>query len=241
MAYLQTARSIDALWRELDTELTQWRRPAGQLVFGIHGDYLRPFANDCAEKVMQRYPDISVSYFCDSAPEIQRLVAEGTICAGTCAFDRKDPRLSYVQCSRAEMNLVVSRQHPLAAHSYQIPGQEAHRVRLAQLGEDACFALMRGNTVLRLTAERYMSRQKYQPKVKQTYLRHGAITDVIGNSRLIGFCPANNVSDKLAYIALEPPFYYCQGICWLQKSTLNPAEKLLISLLKKLPAYRNLI
>lgn len=238
--YLQTARRIDKLWRDLDAQLAPERGTDTALSFGIHGDYLMPFAAECAEKVRQRYPEVSVSYFSDSAPEIQRLVAEGTIRMGLCAFEKKDPRLTYVQCSKVEMNLVVCREHPLAAHSYQLPGQENVRMSLSQLPENAAFAMMRGNTVLRLTAENYLTRHKYVTHIQQTYLRHGSIGDVVGASDLIGFCPANNVSPRLAYIALDPPFYYCHSVCWLKKTTLSPAEKLLASLLKKMPTHREL-
>lgn len=238
--YLETARKIDKLWRELDGELAFARAETGSLSFGIHGDYLLPFAAQCAEQVRQRYPEVSVSYFCDSSPEIQRLVAEGRIRLGLCAFEEKDPRLSYAPCGKVEMNLVVCREHPLAKHSYQLPGQEKHRLSVHQLDENAPFAMMRGNTVLRRTTEKYLNRQKFVPNIQQTYLRHGSIAQVVGGSRLLGFCPANNVSPRLAYIALDPPFYYNHGVCWLQKAVLSPAEKLLVSLLKKLPDRREL-
>jgi len=238
--YLETARKIDKLWRELDVTLESARTPKGTLSFGIHGDYLLPFAAQCAEQVRQHYPEVTVSYFCDSSPEIQRLVAVGEIRLGLCAFEDKDPRLFYAPCGKVEMNLVVSRAHPLAKHSYQLPGQEAHRLSLSQLDENAPFAMMRGNTVLRRITENYLNKQKFVPNIQQTYLRHGSIGRVVGDSEMIGFCPANNVSPKLAYIALDPPFYYCHGVCWQQKTALTPAEKLLVSLLKKMPGYREL-
>lgn len=238
--YLETARKIDKLWRELDQTLESSRTPKGNLTFGIHGDYLLPFAAQCADQVRQRYPEVSVSYFCDSSPEIQRLVAEGEIRLGLCAYEDKDPRLAYALCGKTEMNLVVCREHPLAKHSYQLPGQEEHRLSLSQLDENAPFAMMRGNTVLRKAAENYMNKQKFVPNIQQTYLRHGSIGQVVGGSQLIGFCPANNRSPRLAYIALDQPFYYCHGVCWQQKATLTPAEKLLVNLLKKMPADREL-
>ena len=114
-AYLQAARTIENIWEKLDRELDTHRQQTGQLVFGIHGDHLRPFAEECVKKMSQRYPELSVSYFCDSAPEIQRLVAKGQICMGICAYDEEDPGLSYIQCSKVPMNLVVSGEHPLAA------------------------------------------------------------------------------------------------------------------------------
>ena len=238
--YLKTARKIDALWRALDEELAPGRKQENKLTFGISGDYLQPFAAQCARQVMERYPGVSVSYFCDSSPEIQRLVAQGEIRIGLCAFDKKDPLLSYAQCSKTEMNLVVSKAHPLAQHSYRLPGQADKRIALRQLEENAEFVMMRGRTVLREITEKYMSKQKYTPKVTQTYVRHGALPEVVGGSQLIGFCPASDFSDRFAYIALEPAFHYCHGVCWLRKTVLTPQEKMLISLLKEMPQERRL-
>jgi len=238
--YLQTAREIDGLWRSLDKALQPMRKTDRQLTFGISGDYLMPFAAWCAEQLRESYPELSVSYFCDNSPEIQRLVAEGEIRLGLCAFDKKDPRLTYTQCSKVEIDLVSSGAHPLAAYSYTLPGQEGCRQSLEQLDPDAGFAMMRGNTVLRRCAENYLSKQKYQPRIARTYMRHGSIADALSDGELVGFCPANNLSDRMVHIALDPPFYYTHGICWLKKTTLSPAEKLLVNLLKKLPPTREL-
>lgn len=239
-AYLETARKIQQQWQALDAHMERWRDPGKKLVFGIHGDYLRPFAAECVQKLKQRYPDLEVSCFCDSSPEIQRLAAEGKICMGTCAYDTEDPRLRYAQCSKARMDLVVDREHPLAKLSCQLPGQEDLHVSLRQLGADPGFAMMRGNTVLRRVAESWLREQHYEPRVEQTYLRHGLIPEVLRGSRLIGFCPENNISPQLSYLAPEPEMYYVQGVCWPHKATFTPAERYLLSLLKKMPTQRML-
>lgn len=238
--YLQTARKIDAQLQKLDTQLQPYRKEEGTLVFGISGDYLLPFARECAEKVKAQYPELSVSCECDSSPVIQQMVADGSVRIGLCAFLEKDPALSYALCNKTEINLVVAKDHPLAARSYRIPGQEACRISLSQLPGDAGFAMMRGNTVLRRTVETYLARQKYVPDVRQTYSRHGSIARVVGTSQLIGFCPADNHSERLAYLALDPPLYYSHGVCWQQRTSLHPAERLLVSLLKRMPGKRNL-
>lgn len=232
-AYLQTARKIQSLWQKLDRDLDAHRQQTQQLVFGIHGDYLRPFAEDCVRRMAQRYPEVTVSYFCDSAPEIQRLTVQGRICMGTCAYDEKDPGLSYVQCSKAPMNLVVSGEHPLAAHAGQ-------PITLSQVGQGAAFAMMRGNTVLRCVTERWLKSQRYEACVKQTYLRHGSLPDVLAGGKLIGFCPENNVSPRLCYIPTEPAFYYTQGICWQTRAAFTPAQRYLLTLLKKFPTNREM-
>lgn len=238
--YLQTARRIDAQLQKLDTQLQPYQKGDGKLTFGISGDYLLPFARECMEKVNAQYPELRVSCECDSSPQIQQMVAQGTVRIGLCAFLEKDPALAYAPCSKTEIDLVVAKDHPLAELSYRVPGQEDRRICLSQLPEDTGFAMMRGNTVLRRTVEAYLSRQRLTPDVKQTYSHHGSIARVVGTSRLVGFCPANNHSEQLAYLALDPPLYYVHGVCWQQKTSLHPAERLLVSLLKRMPTHRNL-
>lgn len=230
-AYLETARKIQKLWEKLEQNLEDHQKQTTQLVFGIHGDHLRGFAEECVRKMAERYPELAVSYFCDSSPEIQRLTAQGEICMGICAYEDKDPSLSYIQCSRAKMNLVVSEEHPLASLA-------GTTVRLSQLPEDAAFGMMRGNTVLRCITEKWLKAQRFEANVKQTYLRHGSLGDVLASGKLIGFCPENNLSSRLRYIPVEPAYYYTQGICRLHKAALNPAQRYLLSLLKKFPTIR---
>ena len=232
-AYLRAARKIENIWKKLDGELDAHRQQGGQLVFGIHGDHLRAFAQSCVEKMTQRYPEVAVSYFCDSSPEIQRLAAQGEICMGTCAYDEKDTGLSYIPCSRTPMNLVVSGEHPLAA-------QAGKTIKLSELDADSAFAMMRGNTVLRQIAEKWLRSQHFEANIKQTYLRHGALCDVLAGGKLIGFCPENNVSSRLCYLPTEPVFYYTQGVCMPSRGALTPAQRYLLSLLKKFPTYREL-
>ena len=239
--YLHAARQIDALWQALDLDLAINRvsNHEEQILFGIYGDHLQSFATACAEAVMEKYPGISVNFICDGSLEIQRQVVDGTLNLGLAAFAEKDPNLAYSLCGKAEMNLVVSNDHPLAEKAYALPGQQDLRINIHQLDSNAQFALMRDRTVLRETVQDYLLRQKYTPNVKQTYMRHGSIVSILtGNRSLIGFSPANNTSSKLAYIALDPPFYYCQAICCLKEKQLTPAEKMLVKLLKKQPTTR---
>ena len=238
--YLQAARRIDAQVQKLDAGLQPYRNGDGRLVFGISGDYLLPFARECMEKVSAQYPELTISCESDSSPQIQQMVAKGLIRVGLCAFLEKDPALSYTLCNKTEINLVVAKDHPLAELSCRIPGQEDRRISLSQLPPDTGFAMMRGNTVLCQTVEAYLNRNQYTPDVKQTYSRHGSIARVVGTSRLAGFCPADNRSEQLAYLALDPPLYYSHGVCWQQKTSLHPAERLLVSLLKKMPTHRDL-
>ena len=233
-AYLKTARQINALWQALDLELTPLRSMEKELLFGVHGDHLLPFAAACAQQVMERWPELSVHYHCDTSLEIQRLVAEGMLRLGLCAYEKKDRRLSYTRCSRTEMMLVTAKEHSPAKNPDR-------RLRLEQLPRDTGFALMREHTVLRECVEHYLQKMKYTPNIRQTYMRHSSLVGVLtGDPALVGFCPANNHSERLAYLPLDPPFYYCQGVCRLENAVLSPAEQMLADLLTQMPDRREI-
>lgn len=228
--YYETALQIHALWNTLDAELSAIRKDENPIVFGVCGDYLHDYAAECAEKVRARYPDVSVNIFCDGSHEIQRQVADGVLRLGLCAYQKEDPALTFIPCAREEMKLVVSQDHPLA--------QQAGSVSLHRLKTPG-FALMRTNTVLRETVDDYFRAIGYAPNIKRTYMRHSAIADVLcDGEHLLGFCPENNLSGRLSYITLDPPFYYRQGVCYPKNAELTPAEKYLVELLQKQPAQR---
>ena len=229
-AYLKTAQQMHELWKALDAELSPMRKDQNTIVFGIYGDFLQNFATSCAEKVTARFPHVSVKFFCDGSYEVQQQVAEGTLHLGLCAYEDQIESLTYLPCSKIEMKMVVSKDHPLSTRNQPL--------NLHDLEPDAPFALMRINAVLRQSTEAYFRRVNYTPNVKRTYMRHGSITEVLSGGNLLGFCPENNISEKLAYITLDPPFYYHQGICYPKNAELTAAEKYLISLLKKQPEKR---
>lgn len=103
------------------------------------------------------------------------------------------------------------------------------------------MALMREGTVLRQVSDIYLKALKYKPNLQTTYMRHGTIVQLLNEQPdLVAFCPENNVSKKLAYVALDPPFYYKEAVVYPLGSALSKAEKYLIHLLKDLPAIRDL-
>lgn len=241
-AYREAAYQIDTIWSQLGKDLDRMKSGHMQDIrLGIDGDFLQPFAAACAEAVMERFPEVSVSVFCAGSQEIQDNIAQGLLDTGMAAFSRQDPRLSCLQCTSSEMNLVVSRTHPLAVHAYRPAGPEARRISLQELPPGSAFALMQKPTVLRETADTYMEKQRFSPLVRQIYMRHGSIVRVLtGKEPLIGFCPENNLSENLAYIAPDPPFFYTRGIFCRKDKPLSPPEEMLVSLLRDHPDTRSL-
>lgn len=233
--YRAAACRIDALWTQLEKDLDRMNTGGKQqLRLGIDGDCLQPFAAACAEAVMERFPEVSVSVFCAGSHEIQNNIAQGLLDIGMTAFSQQDPRLSCLQCTSSEMQLVVSRSHPLAVHACPPDGQKPDRLSLHSLPAGTAFALMQRPSVLRNTADAYMEKQRFSPLIHQTYMRHGSIVRVLtGKEPLVGFCPENNRSEKLAYIPLDPPFFYTRGIFCRKSSPLSAPEKMLVDLLRE--------
>ena len=242
--YYETAKKIDALWTGLEAELSSHRSSIvgkTHIFLGIDGDHLYPFAFSCAEQVMKQYPELSIHISCHNSLEIPQHLIEGTLDLAILSYSEMDERLVYLLDKKTEVDLVVSKANPLAAQSYQLPGQENRRVTLQALPPNTPFLLMKPPAVLRQETDQYMKKLKYEPNVMLDYVRHASVPTLISSNKdLVGFCPRNNRSEQMAYLALDPPFYVTRGICYRQNAELCPAEQALIALLKKRPKIRSL-
>lgn len=230
MDYLQTAKRINALWTELDARLSPIRKNENQIIFGIHDDYLYDFAQDCAKIVTQRFPKVSIKIYTEDSYEIQQQVLDGRIHLGLCSYTFKNEALIYTNCITTEMKLVCSKEHSLS--KYNDP------VELQKLGQNVAFGLIHSHTVLRESIDQYLHKIDFTPNIKRTYMSHTSIANVLCSSPLLGFCPENNISDKLTYFSLNPPFYYNQAVCYPKNTELSPAEQYLITLLQNQPKTR---
>lgn len=230
MDYLQTAKRINALWTELDARLSPIRKNENQIILGIHDDYLYDFAQECAKRLTQRFPEVSVKIYTEDSYEIQQQVLDGRLHLGMCAYAIKNEALIYTNCIQTEMKLVCSREHPLSSHDGP--------VELQKLDQNAAFGLIHSHTVLRESIDQYFQKIGFVPNIKRTYMSHSSITDVLCSSSLVGFCPENNISDKLTYFSLNPPFYYNQAVCYPKNAELTSAEQYLITLLQNQPKTR---
>lgn len=238
--YLQAAIKIQKIWTDLDTTLVPLRGSKNQIIFGIDADHMTPYATECAEKVMEAYPDTLVDFFCDTSNVVHEKVINGFWKMGLCSYKGKNPDLQFSLCSETEINIVVSKTHPLAAYSYANPGMESFRLDLHTLSPDTGFAMMVGHSVWQDDVQAYLKKINFVPNVKRTYIRLASISGILESSNSLGFCPANTISSHLAYIALDPPVYFQQGVCLRKNTSLTPAEKYLFSLLMKKPYIRNL-
>lgn len=239
--YMKTAKKIAALCNELENSLSRYRQPKHRIVFGIKGYYLIDFAAKCAQAVMAEFPDVSVDYFVADSQSQEQLLLEGRLQIAVMSYEQQHPALIYDLISKTEMMLVVSPLNPLADLACHSSDPEKRKLKLTALPFQPPMALMREGTVLRQVSDMYLKALKYKPNLQTTYMRHGTIVQLLNEQQdLVAFCPENNVSKKLAYVALDPPFYYKEAVVYPLGSALSKAEKYLIRLLKDLPAIRDL-
>ena len=238
--YLEAAVKMQKIWNDLDTTLAPLRGSKNKIIFGIDADHMTPYANECAEKVMEAFPEVSVDFFCDTASVVHDKVANGTWKMGLCSYKGTHPDLQFSLCSKTEINIVVTKDHPLAAYSYMNPGMESYRMSLHSLPPDTGFAMMVGHSVWQDDVQAYLNRLGFTPNIRRSYIRLASIQDILESTGSLGFCPANTISSRLAYIALDPPFYFQQGVCLRKNEVTTPAEKYLFSLLMNKPYIRKL-
>ena len=242
--YYQTALKINDIWQELAVDISCSKSGAGDkknIDIGVSDDDMLPYVSECIDTITQKYPEVTCRMYCDSVAELEKKISEGTLDIAVSPYLSMSPDMVYTVFRRSEVDLVVSKGNPLAALSYNTAGQQDKRISLSDLGKDAVFTLIREHTVLRLEEELYFQKLGLVPNVQSTYNIHETVTEIVShNDSLLGFCPRHLKSDKMAYIALEPPFYYKSAVYYRRDKMLTDAEKLMISLLKEFPQTRDI-
>jgi len=229
--YLDAARKIDRIWQELEGKLAAGHRSGHEILLGIDSDSLFPFVLDCADRLSGEYPGISVQILRHEAEDAQALVAGGTLDLALTAYNKELDALAYIPIRCPEVQMIVSREHPLAARA-----ENPAPLRLEALPPHLPFALICESTILRQVEDQYLARHSYEPQIRRTYSRHRSGLDIIsGSSELIGFCPANYRSQRVVYLPLDPPFCYNTGICLRKNESQSPAVRRLTEMLQALP------
>ena len=202
--------------------------------FGFDDDSLYSLIQTAAAAISEKIPHISLESHCLNSEEIQSAILKGDIDIGFTSFFARNKNLTYISVSENEIDLVVSKNHPLSRYSYRQEGQQNLRVSLQELPKDTEFLLMREGYVLRQRVDHYMATHQWTPRVPTTYFRLDMLGKILSeNQSLVGFCPRNRVFPELSYIALDPPFFHTRGICYSKGKQLGAAEKILIDLLQK--------
>ena len=242
--YYESALKINGLWQELAADIVAYKDDAPTkktMNIGVSDDDMLPYVSDRIDRLSKKYPDISFHLYCDSVGELHKKIADGTLDIAASPYLNMSPELVYIVFRRSEVDMVVSKDNPLAQFSYQLAGQQNKRLSLLSLEKSVPFTLMREHTILRQEEERYFDMLNIAPNIQSTYTVHETVEDILAhNNKLVGFCPRHIRSEKMAYIALEPPFYYKSAIYYRKDKVLTAAEKTMIAMLKELPRTRSL-
>ncbi len=242
--YYQSALKINGIWDELAVDISTYKNrvPNKEIMnIGVSDDDMLPYVSDCVDLLSKKYPDVSFHLYCGIVDELHKKIADGSLDIAASPYLTMSPDMVYLVFRRSEVDLVVSKKNPLARFGYQISGQKDKRISLSNLGKGTPFTLIREHTVLRQEEELYFKKLNFSPNIQSTYNIHETVAEIIAhNDNLTGFCPRHLRSEKMAYIALEPPFYYKSAVYYRRDKLLTEAEKMMISLLKELPQSRDI-
>lgn len=242
--YYETAVEINGLWEGLVSDIDSYKDDAPHrqtMNIGVSDDDMLPYLSECIDKLSASYPDMSFHLYCDGVDELHRKIREGLLDIAASPYLGMSPDITYIVFRRSEVDLVVSKENPLAQYSYRVPDRQDKRISLLSLEKDTPFTLIREHTVLRQEENLYFKSIGITPNVQSTYTVHETVEDILlHNDRLAGFCPRHIHSEKLAYIALEPPFYYKSAIYYRKDKKLTAADKTMVSMLKQMPQTRKI-
>jgi len=242
--YYETALKINELWDDLDAELTAYKSRSLQknvINIGIADDDLLLYVSNCIDTLSETYPDVSFHLYCTSVNELHNKIEDGSLDIAASPYITQNPNFIYLVFRQSEVDMVVSHSNPLSRFSYQIPGQQDLRLSMQNLDPNTPFTLIREPAILRQEENRYLQKMKFFPNIQRTYIVHDTISDILHHSNdLVGFCPRHLRSEKMAYIALDPPFFYKSAVYYRKDKELTPAEKKMISMLKNQPKTRDI-
>jgi len=242
--YYQSALKINGIWEELAADMSSYKSSAPDkktMNVGVSDDDMLPYVSECIDILCKSYPNMSVRLYCGIVDELNKKIEDGSLDIAVSPYITMSPDLVYIVFRRSEVDLVVSKNNALAALSYHKEGQQDKRISLLDLDKEASFTLIREHTVLRQEEERYFQTLKFTPNIQSTYNIHETVAGIVShNDKLLGFCPRHLKSDKMVYIALEPPFYYKSAVYYRRDKLLTEAEKLMISLLRDFPQTRDI-
>lgn len=242
--YYETALKINTLWKglEVDIDTYKHRNKTSDIVnIGIADDDLLNYVSGCIDVLSEVHPEVSFHLFCTGVSELYQRIRDGTLDIATSPFLTMDPDFTSAVFRRSEVDLVVAWENPLSRFSYQLPGQEGLRLSIHTLDKKTPFALIREPAILRQEENRYLQKMRVNPIVQRTYIVHESISEVLQqDKKLVGFCPRHLRTDKMAYIALDPPFFYKSAVYYHKDKALTPVEKKMITMLKNQPQTREI-
>lgn len=217
------------LQREMQVDLTQIRtQKKERLRIGYSPSDLGTWLpGPRAEAFLASAREIDFVFDTAQALEKQLLSRELDLFLGAVAT--QNPALNYMILYSRELDLCASAKHPLAASSYQLPGNQDARITLGDAASYP-FALFETDTVVRTLCDAYFHAHNFTP-VRVLPCRNIADTRLrLITNDAVGFLPQlDQRPDLIVSIALNPPIYYQTGAVWRKNEPLCTALRELIS------------
>ena len=235
--YLSGARQIDEVWRGTLDDISESRQ-GGLSTIRVGTSGAPKFAQTlmrCQTLMTQRYPNAKLHIIASNAADIERQLLKGNFDIGYSAFLPEERRLNYIPLMTSEVDLVVPKDHPLAALAYDPASGTAPRRQPLSVAGDTPFALIYNVSVLRMVEEAYFARCGFRPKVASVYAYPFALKECVTDGNLAGFCPRYQHFEGMARIALDPPMIYTLGVYHRADAPLSAPARYLIELLRDMP------
>ena len=223
----RTAADLRSSMRE-DLERIRLQKQ-NRLLVGCTATYLQAWLpNSRTESFLAETQDIDIVL--NRADLLEQMLLSQKIDLILGALDLKNPQLTYEVAQSRELDLSVSKNHPLAKYSYRLPGNSETRITLSDAAPYP-FALLEKGTVIRHLCDEYFRRQDFQPVTVQEFRRSADVWIKLIISNAVGFLSQEEPEHQIIVpVALDPPMYYQTGAAYRKGEKLPPVLRKLISL-----------
>ena len=237
--YYKRALEINAIWKKLNGELTEYIDDTMQnrnISIGFSLESMVTLLESGINTIKTKYPNVSITLISDYAANLKTNIIDGHLDFAVSAVSEKTNELAYIDRDSIEIELVVSREHPLAQYAYDLPGQQDLKISINGIDPDTQFAIPHNTSILYRDIKSYLKKMNFPLLVSRGYVGVGSVENVIKSKpNLVGFCPQGYTTSDVAHIALDPPFYYRRAIYYRKDRVMTSLDYMVLSMLKKLP------
>ena len=237
--YYKRALEINTIWKKLNGELTEYIDDTMQnrnISIGFSLENMADLLEPSIKELKAKYPNVTITLIPDYAVNLKTNIVEGRLDFAVSAISEKTNDLVYVDRESIEIELVTSKEHPLAQYAYDLPGQQDLKISINDIDPDTQFAIPHNTSILYRDIKNYLKKMNFPLHISRGYIGVSSVEKVIkGKNSLVGFCPQNYTTADVAHIALDPPFYYRRAIYYRKDRVMTSLDYMVLSMLKKLP------
>lgn len=221
MRYRQYCEDALQLWNTARGEMDGQSR-GSTVIIGVATERMyQPMVDYCSKR-----PDaaqIRVQF--EQTITLPEKLLSGEVHLAMGAYGLEHPQLQYRMVSCRELDLMLPREHPLAARSYLIKGNENVRVRLSEV-EDTPFVLLQEKTIMRQLETSYFRKIDFYPQVAAEVATGEEAWQYITERQYAGFYPRKfqtaHIPPGAVPIALDPPIFYSSGVFHRKDFPITP-------------------